>query len=129
MFQHQRTHKLHRGLNYRSIPVLDAFAAICVKKGHYDVAAVALKPQLPKIELFPATNDELTPEQEDVRRILKKLSHLHFHGTERKRLICAKFFSIPGPTKDSSLSSTSYIALPINTDISSSAGGKRNIGR
>ena len=79
------TNGLHPVLNHRTVPILDAFAAICVKGGQHDVAAVALKLELPRVELFLATNDE-TPEQEtikhiqDVWRILKDLSHSRFRG-------------------------------------------------
>ena len=72
--------------------MLDSLAAICVKKGQHDAAAVALKLKLPKIELFLATDDEI-PEQEtvkhlkDVWRILKELSNLHFHGTDEKKKV------------------------------------------
>ena len=52
------TNGLHLDLNHRTVPVLDALAAICIKKGQHDVAAVALKLKPPKIELFLATNDE-----------------------------------------------------------------------
>ena len=84
------TDGLHPDLDHRTVPVLDALAAICVKKDQHDVAAVALKLKLPKIELFLATNDE-TPEQEtvkhlkDVWQILKELSDLHFHGSDEKK--------------------------------------------
>lgn len=76
---------------------------------------IALKLKPPKIELLLATNDE-TPEPEtkhitDVWRILKELSHLHFHEDS------------PPPTFQprNSLWSTSYIALFTSTTISSSA--------
>ena len=81
------TNGLHPDLNRRTAPILDALAAICVKGGQHDVAAVALKLELPRVELFLATNDE-TPEQDtikhiqDVWRILKDLSHSRFRGTD-----------------------------------------------
>ena len=72
--------------------MLDALAAICIKKEQHDVTAVALKLKLKthKIQLFLATNDE-TPNQEtvkhlkDVWRILKKLSDLYFLGIGRRK--------------------------------------------
>ena len=94
-------------LDHRTVPVLDALAAICVKKGQHDVAAVALKLKLPKIELFLATNDE-APKQEtvkhlkDVWRILKELSDLHFHGADEKEKVNLREGSPPlqFPTKE-----------------------------
>ena len=101
------TNGLHPDLNHRTVPVLDALAAICVKKGQHDAAAVALKLKLPKIELFLATNDK-TPKQEtvehlkDVWRILEELSHLHFHGVDEKKKVDLREDSPPLqlPTKE-----------------------------
>ena len=94
------TNGLHPDLNHRTVPILDAFAVICVKEGQHDAAAVALKLELPKIELFLATNDE-TPEQEtikhiqDVWRILKELSHSRFRGTDEKEKVDLREASPP----------------------------------
>ena len=81
------TNGLDLDLNHRTVPVLDALAAICIKKEQHGVAVAALMLKPAKIELFLATNDE-TPEQETVKHLNIILAAGDAHERRTDELNC-----------------------------------------
>jgi hypothetical protein len=70
-------------VNDRTVPILDAFAALCVEDPNEDVVAIGLRLHLPKVQLLVATNDVI-PKDTTIQHInelwalLQKISDRHF---------------------------------------------------
>jgi hypothetical protein len=78
-------------LHDRTVPILDAFAELCVQDPSNDVVAIGLRLNLPNIQLLVATND-VEPNETTLTHIkkiwslLKQISDSHFsHKADKLR--------------------------------------------
>jgi hypothetical protein len=70
-------------LHDRTVPILDAFAELCVQDPRKDVVAIGLRLNLPNVQLLVATNDVKPNETtlkhiEKIWSLLKQISDSHF---------------------------------------------------